>query len=695
MKNVASHSPGRLINHRVLRMISRDPYLSPYRDILRHRLLKVENTVLRLTKNKTSFLDFASGHEYFGLHRKADEWIFREWAPNATRLFLVGAFSEWCEDCRFALKKISSDGTWEIRFPLSTLNHLDLYRLRIHWPDGQGDRIPVYARRLHQDPDTLIFNAQVHQPPTPYQWLNHSPAQPVFPLIYEAHVGMAQEKEGIGTYQEFSDQILPRIVTAGYNTVQLMAIQHHPYYGSFGYHVSSFFAPASRFGSPDELKALIDSAHGLGLRVLIDIVHSHAVTNEVEGLSRFDGTDYQYFHKGPRGYHTAWDSRCFDYAKPEVLHLLLSNLRFWMNEYRVDGFRMDGVTSMLYTHHGLSKAFTSYDDYFDDSVDIDAATYLALANRIVHEILPEAVMIAEDVSGMPGLAAPGEEGGFGFDYRFAMGIPDNWIRLIKDFRDEDWRMSGLWFELTNRRTDEKTISYAESHDQAIVGDQSLFFRLAGSACYTSMRILDSNLEIDRAIALHKMIRLITLSTAGNGYLNFMGNEFGHPEWIDFPREGNNWSYFYARRQWHLVDDEELKYCQLTLFDRHMIAMAKSHLLLNGTMPILCHEHNDNKVLAFYRAGLLFVFNFHPTGSHVGYEISAPTGSYRILLESDDPIYGGHGRLLKDYPYQTVSDGEDRPSVSSRLRLYLPNRTAIVFKNLDAASALKQRDTSRD
>lgn len=680
MKKTDSHSQKKLIEKQVLRMISSDSYLAPYKEHLYQRLLAVENTIQKLTHNQISLSDFASGHEYFGLHRAkgSGEWIFREWAPNATHIFLIGGFSKWMEDDRFALKRISVDGIWELHIPLTLLSHLDLYRLRVHWPDGKGDRIPVFARRIHQDADTLIFNAQVHHPPTPYQWQSPAPAVPPFPLIYEAHVGMAQDKEGIGSYQEFSDHILPRIVKAGYNTVQLMAIQHHPYYGSFGYHVSSFFAPSSRFGTPDELKVLIDRAHSLGLRVLIDIVHSHAVTNEVEGLSRFDGTNYQYFHKGPRGYHTAWDSRCFDYQKPQVLHFLLSNLRFWMDEYRIDGFRMDGVTSMIYMHHGIGKAFTSYEDYFDGAVDIDGLTYLALANRIVHTLRPDSVMIAEDVSGMPGLAMTTQDGGIGFDYRFAMGIPDNWIKLIKETRDENWSMSALWFELNNRRKDEKTISYAESHDQALVGDQSLFFRLAGSACYSHMQIHDPDLTIDRAVALHKMIRLITLTTAGNGYLNFMGNEFGHPEWIDFPREGNNWSYFYARRQWRLADNATLKYRHLNLFDRDMIAIAKTHLLLDQKLPVLCHEHNDNKVLAFSRAGLLFVFNFHPNHSHVDYEIRVPNGSYRILLESDDPLYGGHGRLLKSYPYQTISVNKNSPA--GILRLYLPNRTAVIFKH---------------
>lgn len=665
----------RITKDKLMQALAKDPYLAPFTEVIRARLIKIEERVHQLTDRHLSLTDFASAHEFFGLHQKSGEWIFREWAPNATAVFLIGEFSQWQAADRFALKKISSEGIWEIRLPASTLCHHDLFRLQVHWPGGQGDRIPVYARRIHQDPDTLIFNAEVWCPADAFVWKHTAPTPPIAPLIYEAHVGMAMEKAGIGTYDEFTRYVLPRIVAAGYNTLQLMAIQHHPYYGSFGYHVSSFFAPSARFGTPDALKRLIDAAHGLGLRVLIDLVHSHAVINEVEGLSRFDGSEYQYFHQGNRGYHRAWDSRCFDYSKPPVLHMLLSNCRFWLDEYHIDGFRMDGITSMLYTHHGLEKVFASYEDYFDDSVDIDAMAYLFMANKLIHSLRPDAITIAEDVSGMPGLAAPLDTGGLGFDFRFAMGIPDYWIKLIKNYRDEDWPMGELWFELTNRRSDEQTISYAESHDQALVGDQSLFFRLTGSAIYEHMRIEDIHSDIDRAMALHKMIRLITITTAGHGYLNFMGNEFGHPEWIDFPRAGNQWSYQYARRQWSLVDDPDLKYRQLNLFDKKMIELIETQGLLATSPPVLIHEHNDHNVLAFTRAGLVFVFNFHPTISHVHYSISAPVSHYRIVLDSDDCAFGGHGRLQTDKNHYCLPTADQQLNT---LKLYLPTRTAIVL-----------------
>jgi 1,4-alpha-glucan branching enzyme len=667
------------LENRLTRLLRSDSYLKPFSDQIRHRLENIKETEQRLTEGKKSLSDFASGHEYFGLHFRKGKWVFREWAPNATSIYLIGDMSNWQESKEFALKEINDYGVWEIRLTADKLKHADLYRLRIHWMGGEGDRIPAYARRVVQDPQTLIFNAQVWRPPQPYSWKITNFKRPEAPpLIYEAHVGMAQEEEKIGTFQEFTQNVLPRIVNAGYNTLQLMAIQEHPYYGSFGYQVSSFFASSSRYGTPEDLKLLIDAAHAKGLSVFMDLIHSHSVSNEVEGLSCFDGTPFQYFHEGPRGKHAAWDSRLFDYGKPQVLHFLLSNCRYWLDEFQFDGFRFDGVTSMIYLEHGLKRVYTSYNDYFDGSLDEDALTYLALANMVIHDVRPDAVTIAEDVSGMPGLAVSKSNGGYGFDYRFAMGVPDYWIRLINDYRDEDWTIGHLWFELTNRRADEKTISYAESHDQALVGDQTIIFRLIGQDMYHHMYIDDENAKVVRGIALHKMIRLITLGTASDGYLNFMGNEFGHPDWIDFPREGNNWSFKHARRQWHLLDSTNLKYHLLSLFDHDMIELAKVHHLL-GTQDLqLLHDDSTKKIIVFGRADLIFVFNFNPHQSFTDYRFEAPPGKYKMLLDSDAPKYGGHGRLDSQKAHFTIFDNNEGKK-QNMLSLYLPARSAFVLK----------------
>jgi len=632
----------------------------------------------RLTGGRISLAAFAAGHEHFGLHCEADGWVFREWAPAAEEIHIVGPFSGWREDRAFSLHRLNDHGEWEIRLPRETLRHGDLYKLRLRWSGGEGERIPAYARRVVRDAENGIFCAQAWHPAEPYEWKHPAPRTNDAPLVYEAHAGMAQDREGVGTYAEFRERTLPRVVDAGYNTIQLMAVMEHPYYGSFGYHVSNFFAASSRFGTPEELKALIDAAHGAGLRVIMDLVHSHAVRNEVEGLSRFDGTACQYFHEGARGYHAAWDSRCFDYAKPEVLHFLLSNCRFWLDEYHFDGFRFDGVTSMLYLHHGMGPPFASYNDYFNETVDENALVYLTLANKLIHDVAPRALTIAEDVSGMPGLGAPIEDGGCGFDFRLAMGVPDCWFKLIRDVRDEDWNLGYLWHELSNRRADERTISYAESHDQAIVGGKTIIFQLIDAPMYSAMRREDNDLAVERGMALHKMIRLATLAAAGHGYMNFIGNEFGHPEWVDFPRPGNNWSYHYARRQWRLRDDPRLKYHFLADFDRAMLAIVKRNRALEEADPRLVMLHNDDKVFAVERGNLLFVFNFNPARSFTDYGIESPRARYILRLDTDERRFGGQERLAPGQCYTAVASSDARPA-REFMQLYLPARTALVLE----------------
>ena len=662
-----------------------DPWLTPYRKIIQRRHQNAEALEQRLTGSGMTLKDFASGHEYFGLHCCDGKWIFREWAPNAQSVCLIGSFSNWKEADEFRLRQIDARGPWQGTFPVNALKHGDLYRLRIRWPGGEGDRIPAYARRVVQDSTTKIFNAQVWTPETPYRWMNTGQAgRHATPLIYEAHVGMAQEEQRVGTYAKFRQNTLPRIVAAGYNTILLMALMEHPYYGSFGYHVANFFAASSRFGTQEELKELIDAAHGAGLTVIMDFIHSHAVNNEVEGLSRFDGTLFQYFHEGPRGRHPAWDSRCFDYAKPEVLHFLLSNCRFWLDEFKMDGFRFDGITSMLYLHHGLGPVFGSYEEYFGDAVDEDALAYLSLANKLIHSLSPNAITIAEDVSGMPGLAAPTSDGGCGFDYRLAMGVPDCWFKLANDVPDEQWNLGYLWHELTNRRADEQTISYVESHDQALVGGKTMIFELIEAAMYDSMSVTDNNPIVDRGMALHKMSRLATIATAGHGYLNFIGNEFGHPEWVDFPREGNNWSYHHARRLWHLMDDPALKYHFLAEFDRAMIRLISQHDVIANASPRLVTIREDDKIFVMERAGLFLLFNWHADKSVVDYKIEVPPGEYEHLMNTDELRFGGHGRIAPDQRFSAVPTVEQNV-LHHRLSVYLPCRTALVVRRLHKSS----------
>jgi 1,4-alpha-glucan branching enzyme len=664
-----------------MRIVEQDPWLKPVSQAVTERYLRFKGRLQELEQNYGSLKAFATADKLFGFNydsmRKG--WWFREWAPGASQLFIMGDFNDWNKYNHPLIN--NGRGIWEIFFDdktyHSSLVHESLYKLIVQSQIGENERIPVYAKRVIQDENSKDFSAQFWNPQKVYKFKNKSPVldanQPLF--IYESHVGMAQETEGVGTYAEFRDKTLPRIVKAGYNAIQLMAIAEHPYYGSFGYHVANFFAPSSRFGTPEELKSLVDRAHGLGLLVIMDIVHSHTVKNTREGLNLFDGTDYQYTHHGSRGDHPQWDSKLFNYGKEEVLHMLLSNVRYWVEEFGFDGYRFDGVTSMLYFHHGMGVNFDQPERFFTDGVEFDAVTYLQLANTLIHQLNPAYLTIAEDVSGMPGLCKPIEDGGIGFDYRLGMGLPDFWIKLLKHQQDEAWNIHEMYHTMTNRHFDIKTVAYAESHDQALVGDKTIAFRLMDKDMYFHMAKAEQSLVIDRGIALHKMIRLFTISLGGEAWLNFMGNEFGHPEWIDFPREGNNWSYKYARRQWSLIEKDYLKYHWLSDFDRAMLQLMKNYQIMQALPPWLLKADEACKTIVFERNHLVFVFNWHPSDSIPDYEIPLKqTGDYELILSTDDPLFGGFGRMDKSIRYPSYTRDEQ-----AFMKIYNTNRTAMVFK----------------
>ncbi|WP_194778273.1 alpha-amylase family glycosyl hydrolase [Pararhodonellum marinum] len=661
-----------------LAIVKEDSWLEPYNEEIHARYERFKAALAEIEEVEGSLKYFAEGHLYYGVnfHPVRNGWVYREWAPEADQLFLTGDFNGWSRDSH-KLKK-DKRGDWEIFLPYedykASFVHGSKIKVHIHAKNGAIDRIPAYITRVIQDPESHDFAGQLWFPEKAFEWTDQKfkPGKSHEQLfIYECHVGMAQEKLGVGTYLEFAEEVLPRIHRGGYNAIQLMAVMEHPYYGSFGYHVSNFFCSSSRFGTPEDLKYLVNKAHEMGIMVIMDIVHSHAVKNLLEGLNEFDGSEDQYFHAGGRGYHELWDSKLFNYGKWEVKKFLLSNVRYWLEEFHFDGYRFDGVTSMLYFHHGLTD-FDHGDKYFLEGVDWDAVTYLQLANTLIHQMKPKAVSIAEEVSGMPGLCRKPEEGGIGFDYRLGMGIPDFWIKTLKHKPDEHWDLFDMWHEMTNRPKTEKTIAYAESHDQALVGDKSIAFWLMDKEMYFNMQVEDQNLVVDRGIALHKMIRLFTISLGGEGYLNFIGNEFGHPEWVDFPREGNDWSYQYARRQWSLVDNKKLRYQYLDNWDKAMIKTIKEHEVMLDSNTQQIHLDPENKTIVFTRGGLIFLFNFSIATSIFGFTFqSHKAGSFRIILNSERKQFGGFDRVDDSITYPTDED--------QNIKVYLPNRTALVMR----------------
>ncbi len=658
------------------RILELNPQLTPFQGDIDLRMFLYRSTKQRILGDQIANLnEFANAHNYYGFHPADGGWYYREWAPSAYQLYLMGDFNGWNETSH-PLRSLGN-GDWEIFLPgedalwdgckVKTVVDANLTRTQ---------HLPLYARRVVQDKKTVTWCAEVVDERNAFKWTDKDFTGEDSLYIYEAHVGMAQEEGRIGTYREFADITLPHVKKAGYNTIQLMAIMEHPYYGSFGYQVSNFFAASSWFGKPEDLKYLVNKAHEMGIRVLLDVVHSHAVKNTAEGINMFDGTTWQFFHDGDKGEHPAWGTKCFDYGKTGVMHFLLSNLKFWMTEYHFDGFRFDGVTSMLYHDHGLGTAFDDNGKYFSLNTHVEAITYLQLANELIREVNPKAITIAEDMSGMPGMCLPIADGGIGFDYRLGMGLPDMWVRTVKELSDEQWDVGRMWGEMCLRRPGENTVAYVESHDQALVGDKTMIFRLADAAMYTDMDKATHNPVIDRAIALHKMIRMFTLSAGGEAYLNFMGNEFGHPEWIDFPREGNGWSFHYCRRQWSLKNNGFLKYQWLNDFDEDMVKLTKEHRIFDQRMGDLRASRPEDKVLVFYRNGLLFAYNFNPSQSFTNVGVSVPRkADYTVAMSSDDGKYGGQDLVAHiKYPVKTSKETGD-----NYIELYLPARTCVVLK----------------
>ena len=648
-----------------------DPSLRAFESDFDLRMENFHRKKAELLQEGQTLADFANGHKFFGFHRVEGGWVYREWAPAADAVYLAGDFNGW--DRRSHPLRKGGNGVFEIFLPGEDALWDGCRVMAVVLSGGRElERIPLYAHRVIQDPQTFVWNAVIHTE-KPFRWTDQrfTPKKNLF--IYECHIGMAQEEGKVGSYEEFRVNILPRIRDLGYNAIQIMAIMEHPYYASFGYQVTNFFAASSRFGMPEDLKKLVDTAHKMGIAVLLDVVHSHACKNTREGINEFDGTAWQFFHEGARGEHQAWDTKCFHYGKNEVIHFLLSNLKYWQEAYHFDGFRFDGVTSMLYQDHGLGTSFDCPEKYFSMNTDTEAVTYLQLATEMVRQVNPNAILIAEDMSAMPGMCHKIEDGGIGFDYRLAMGEPDMWIRLLKDWRDEDWDLNNIYYELACRRPGEKVVGYCESHDQALVGDKTIMFRLCDQEMYWHMGAWDDNAVIDRGMALHKMLRLITATLGGEGYLTFMGNEFGHPEWIDFPREGNGWSHHYCRRQWSLADNPDLKYAYLLEFEKAMVARIKKHRVQQGRDTQLGLD-NSAKTLAYKKGSLVFAYNFHPVNSYDGLFLPMPEkGEYDVVMSTDDYCYGGHGRIWHQR-YATVErDGKHG------ILLYLPSRTAVVLK----------------
>ncbi len=662
----------------------KDPALEVYVPFLQRRYRAFTAEMERIVSMFGSLRAYANLHTFLGLHyineRNGFFWRWREYMPHAETLWLTTDKLNFQRHAKFRFVR-KANGIFELEIPGDALEHGTYVEFRMTpQKENVSDRVPRAERRVPIFSQWVLQDvnvpeqwcARIWKPDTPYHFRHPRPKPSAFPRIYEAHVGMAQPAEehhgkSVGSYAQFMCHVLPRIKADGYTAVQLMGILEHPLYRSFGYQVSGYFAPSSRYGTPDEFKALIDAAHGLGLVIILDIPHGHAAANTEQGPARYDGSNYFFMPE-----LNQWGTPSFDFRQDMTRRFLLSNCRYWLEEYHIDGFRFDAVGNMLYLDHGLNDDFSHVGRCFygkdnQPRSNVAGELYLNLANALIHEIYPNAITIAEEFSGMPGLTCPPETGGLGFDFRFAMGIPDYWAKCIAAPKD----MGSLWYEMTNHRPYDRTISYVECHDQSINGEDSMIWRLLHDDMYQYMAVGTDTWNVSRGLAFYRLMRLLTLTTADAGYLNFMGCEFGHPEWLDAEE--------HAHRQWRLADDTQLKYAALAQWDKaQLLGLVQRFLADFQQHPLFRFIHEDKRLLAFERGRLLVVVNMHETQAQNDLIFAVTPGKYVEILSSDETAFAGHGNLHVTHPPQEHFTSPLPYRNEGDIQLYLPPMVALVL-----------------
>ena len=666
-------------------IINQDHSLKPFELEIKERMELYKEKLNEIKNKEKSLENIAKSYKSMGINLMPNGDIkYREYAPGAKGISLFGEFNNWNKE-QFWAKK-DKFGFWELIIPNENgapkIQHGQIVKVNVVLEDGNWmERNPIWSHYLIQNKESIILENIFWNPEIKYKWKYPQKhiKKPESLRIYEVHIGLSSFDPKINSYKEFADTILPRVKKTGYTAIQFMAIMEHAEYASFGYHVNYLFAISSRFGTPEEFMYLIDKCHENGLFVIMDIIHSHASPNVNDGFNYWDGTDHLYFHGGNLGNHVQWNSKLYNYSSYETLRLLLSNCAYYIKEYRIDGFRFDCVTSMLYSHHGIDYNFTgNYKEYFNEFFNLESSVYLMLANSLIHKLNPEAITIAEDFSGTPGLCRPVEEGGLGFDYKLNMKICDKWKQYLLYKKDEEWNIEDIIYTLKNRRYKEKNISYCESHDQSFVGNCSLSSLLFSSERFWNMSNNSPETPvIGRGISLHKMIRLLTFALGGEGYLSFMGNEFGCPDSLDFPKKENRFSYSHSRRRWDLCDNKDLRYRFLYKWEIIMNILEEIFHFIESEEEYISTKHEDDKVIVFEKGVLLFIFNFHPVKDFQDYQIGTKWGTpHKIILDSDEKRFMGKGRLNHTSSYSTVKKSfKNRPY---NMKLDMPSRTCMIL-----------------
>ena len=558
----------------------------------------------------------------------ADGVHFATWAPNAVRVSVVGDFNHW--DGRVhPLRSLGSSGVWEIFLPVASLG--DRYKFEILTRYGEVLlKADPYGFAFEVPPQSASIVATPDHEWQDEDWMRARESRGSWfsaPMsIYEVHLGswarIPEEGNRPLSYRELADRLIPYVTEMGFTHIELLPVMEHPFSGSWGYQVTGFYAPTSRFGTPSDFKAFVDACHRAGIGVILDWVPGH-FPKDAHGLARFDGTSL-YEHADPRqGEHRDWGTLVFNYGRNEVRNFLLANALFWLHEYHVDGLRVDAVASMIYLDYSRQDG-AWIPNRFGGRENLEAIDFLRQMNTLTHGEQPGSMTIAEESTAFPSVSRPAYLGGLGFTYKWNMG----WMNDILEYVKRDpvyrrWDHTHLTFSLLYAFTENFILPF--SHDEVVHGKGSIFQKAPGD-------------DWQKAATLRALYGFMYAHPGKQ--LMFMGCEFG---------QRREWNHDHSL-DWHLLDQPLHAGLHRFVKDLNRTYLAERALHEvdfdpQGFQWIDCND-NENSVVSLIRRSrdgqelIVALFNFTPVPRD-GYRIGVPTpGAYAELLNSDGAAYGG-------------------------------------------------------
>ena len=571
--------------------------------------------------------------EKLGSHRQAIDGVdgvhFAVWAPNAHRVSVIGDFNRW-DGRTHVMRRLVPSGIWEVFVP--GLTDGACYKFEIRTPEGHLLRkADPYARRFEVPPNTAsIIWTEGQYAWADTDWMRDRAAHDGWmqrPMsVYEVHLGswrrVPSDDNRPLTYREMADTLVPYARDLGFTHIELMPVMEHPYAPSWGYQVIGFFAPTSRFGTPDDFRYLVDECHRHGLGVILDWVPGHFPTDE-HGLARFDGTAL-YEHADPRkGFHQDWGTLIFNYGRNEVRTFLLSNALYWLEQFHIDGLRVDAVASMLYLDYSRKPGEWVPNEH-GGRENLEAVSFLQQLNTITHGQAPGTITVAEESTSWPAVSRPTYVGGLGFSYKWNMG----WMHDMLEFVEQDpvhrrWHHGKVTFSMLYAFTENFVLPF--SHDEVVHGKRSMLDKMPGDRWQK-----------------HATLRALYGYMFGHPgkKLMFMGGEIG--QWREWTADES--------LDWHLLDDPLHQGLQHWVRDLNHLYQREPSLhevdfAGAGFRWIDCND-SDNSVISLVRYAkdrddfTVMAVNFTPV-PRPGYRIGVPAGGwYHELLNSDAAAYGG-------------------------------------------------------